>query len=174
MAIGPVAASDDILLAFGRLKKAVIDSSSIIYTQKAGYFAVLGKTIQLYSIPEVLSEIKARAPGVRVMRSSGSASLSTDQKLVFCALENKIAMISEDKKILAAMHRAEAPYYNALMMLNFLLYSQKIDDDSYRKYYGVLKTIARYSDDVWEFGRQIHAAVKSNLRCGTPLGFQLF
>jgi len=98
MAIGPVAASDDILLAFGRLKKAVIDSSSIIYTQKAGYFAVLGKTIQLYSIPAVLSEIKARAPGVRVMRSSGSASLSTDQKLVFCALENKIARYRKTKR----------------------------------------------------------------------------
>jgi hypothetical protein len=160
MAMGSALAPEDTLLAFDLLKKALIDTSSVIYIQKAGYFDILGRTIQLYSIPEVLSEIKTGAPGVRVMRSSGSASLSTDQKLVCCALDNKMAMISEDKRILTALQCAEAPYYNALMMLNLLLYSQKIDDEGYRHYYLALKKIARYSAAVWEFGRYIYSTVK--------------
>jgi hypothetical protein len=61
------------------------------------------------------------------------------------------------------MRRARAPYYNALMMLNFLLFSKIIDDDGYRRYYSALENIARYSDAVWNFGRDIHTAVKFNL-----------
>lgn len=169
MAIGSVIASDDILLAFCRLKQALIDTSSIIYTQKAGYFVVLGKTIQLYTIPEVISEIKIVVAGVRVIRPPGSPSLSTDRKLVACALENRMALISEDQRVLSALQRAQAPYYNALMMLNLLLYSRKIDDDGYRHYLRALKDIARYSDAVWEFGQQIYAAVVSTKHSRTPL-----
>ncbi len=169
MAIGSAIASNDILLAFSRLKQALIDTSSIIYTQKADYLTVLGKTIQLYSIPEVITEIKTEAVGVRIIRHPGSTSLSTDRKLVSCALKNRMAVISEDRGILKAMQRAEAPYYNALMMLNFLLYSQRIDDDGYQNYLDALRRIARYSNEVWEFGRQLHAAVKSKIDSGRPL-----
>ena len=160
MAIKPVPAFTEILRAFEQLSKALIDTSSIIYLQKAGYFDILGGAIQLYSIPDVIAEVKTGAAGVRVIRAPGSPSLSTDQKLVCCALEKKMALISEDKSVLVAMRRAEAPYYNALMMLNFLLFLQKIDDDSYRHYYGVLKTIARYSEEVWKFGANIYSAIK--------------
>ena len=65
-------ALDNILSAFGQLNKALIDTSSIIYTLKAGYFALLGQTIQLYSIPEVISEIKIEIAGVRVIHPTGS------------------------------------------------------------------------------------------------------
>jgi len=160
MAISPEINPNAILCAFEQLKKALIDTSSIIYVQKAGYFDVLAGTIQLYSIPAVISESKTHIAGVTLIPPSESPSLSTDQKLISCALENKLAMISEDKRILKAMRRARAPYYNALMMLNFLLFSQKIDDDGYRRYYSALENIARYSDAVWEFGRHVYAAIK--------------
>jgi hypothetical protein len=163
MATGPVINPDAILGAFGRLKKALIDTSSIIYVQKAGYFDALAGTIQLYSIPEVISEFKTHAAGVTLIHPQESPSLSTDQKLIACALENELAMISEDKRILRAMGRARAPYYNALMMLNFLLFSQKIDDEGYRRYYSALENIARYSEPVWKFGKDIYTAVKFNL-----------
>ena len=78
-------------------------------------------------------------------------------------------MISEDKKILRAMQRAEAPYYNSLMMLNFLLFSQKIDDAGYRRYYSTLQNIARYSETVWKFGRDIYTSAKSDLHSKTLL-----
>ena len=80
-----------------------------------------------------------------------------------------MAIISEDRSILMAMQRAQAFYYNALMMLNFLLYRQKIDDDGYGHYLNKLKKTARYSEAVWKFGRKIHAAVKSNKQSGASL-----
>ena len=82
---------------------------------------------------------------------------------------HKLAMISEDKSILTAMRRAEAPYYNSLMMLNLLLLSQRIDDDSYRRYFNALRNIARYSETVWEFGRDIYTAIKLKMHSGTLL-----
>jgi hypothetical protein len=167
MAIEPVTNPDKTLGAFEQLKKALIDTSSIIYSQKTGFFSILSRTIQLYSIPDVTSETEKQVTGVVLLQPYGSSSLSTDQKLISCALENKLAMISEDKIILRAMQRAEAPYYNSLMMLNFLLFSQKIDDDSYRRYYSALKNIARYSDEIWEFGNFIYSTVKLKLQSRT-------
>ena len=169
MAISPEINPNAILGALGRLKKALIDTSSIIYVQKAGYYDALARTIQLYSIPEVISESKTHVADVTLIHPSESPSLSTDHKLISCALENKLAMISEDKRILRAMRRAQAPYYNALMMLNFLLFTKKIDADSYRHYYSALENIARYSEAVWEYGRLIYAAVKSKMDFETPI-----
>jgi hypothetical protein len=167
MTIEPEKTPNKTLRAFEQLKKALIDTSSIIYSQKAGFFSILSRTIQLYSLPEVITETEKQVPGVVLLQHSGSPSLSTDQKLISCALENKLAMISEDKSILKAMQRAEAPYYNALMMLNFLLFSQRIDDDSYRGYYSALENFARYSEAVWEFGRDIYKAVKFKMHSET-------
>lgn len=160
MTIEPEKAPNKTLRAFEQLKKALIDTSSIIYSQKAGFFSILSRTIQLYSLPEVITETEKQVPGVVLLQHSGSPSLSTDQKLISCALENKLAMISEDKSILRAMQRAEAPYYNALMMLNFLLFSQRIDGNSYHRYFKALKNNARYSKAVWEFGEHIYTAIK--------------
>ena len=157
------------LRAFEQLKKALIDTSSIIYAQKAGFFSILSRAIQLYSIPEVISETGKQVPGVGLLQHAGSPSLSTDQKLISCALENKLAMISEDKGILTAMQRAEAPYYNSLMMLNLLLFSHRIDDDGYRRYYSALQNFARYSEAVWQFGKDIYTAVKFKMHSETLL-----
>jgi hypothetical protein len=54
-------------------------------------------------------------------------------------------------------------------MLNFLLFSQKIDNDSYRCYYSALENIAGYSEAVWEFGKHIYTAVKWEVQHGTLL-----
>jgi hypothetical protein len=167
MATEPVTTPEKTLRAFGRLKNALIDTSSIIYAQKAGFLSILSRTIQLYSIPEVISEAGKQVPGVELRQHTGSATLSTDQKLISCALENKLAMISEDRSILAAMQRAEAPYYNSLMMLNLLLFSHRVDDNSYRHYHSALKNIARYSEAVWQSGTDMYTAVKFKLQAET-------
>jgi len=163
----PPTTPDKILRALSLLKKAIIDTSSILYIQKAGYFDVLSSTIQLYSIPEVISEVKTPVSGLTLIPHSGSLLQSTDRVLIACALKNKLAMISEDKRILMAMHHAQAPYFNALMMLNFLLLVHRIDDDGYQSYYSALKHIARYSEAVWEFGEKIYTAVKLETDSGT-------
>ena len=142
------------------LKKAMIDTSSILYMQKAGYFDLLASTIKLYTIPEVMSEIRSEVEGMRLIAPSETHALSADKMLITCALDNNLAMISEDKAILSAMRRAKAPYFNALMMLNLLLLSDKIDDSLYRRFLMALKSIARYSEKVWEFGEKVHMAIK--------------
>jgi len=161
MAIVPLTAPHNTLRDLEYLKAALIDTSSVLYIQKAGYFDVLSRTIQLYSIPQVISEIKTPVSGLTIIPHSESLSQSTDRVLIACALKNRLAMISEDKGILMAMQRAQAPYFNALMMLNFLLLLHRIDDDDYQGYYSALKHIARYSEAVWEFGKHIYTTIQS-------------
>ena len=168
MAMESTSASDHVLRTLGHLKKALIDTSSILYMQKAGYFDELGRAIQLYSIPEVVSEIKSQVSRLTLIRMPElQSSFSTDRKLIACALENKLTMISEDKRILTAMRHAKAPYYNALMMLNYLLMTHRIEDNGYRCYFSELKKIARYDEAVWKYGGQIYTAVKSKLNAET-------
>ena len=155
------------LRALSQLKRALIDTSSILYMQKAGYFDLLAGTIKLYTIPEVMSEIRSKPEGLSLIHLTGSHALSTDNMLITCALDRNLAMISEDKAILNAMRRAKAPYFNALMMLYLLLLSEKIDDSRYRRSLMALKRIARYSEKVWEFGDKIHTAVKLSINSGS-------
>jgi hypothetical protein len=44
-----------------------------------------------------------------------------------CALARRLPAISEDKKVLLFMEREGIPYYNALMMLHFLLFTKAIN-----------------------------------------------
>ena len=157
------------LQAVAQLKRALIDTSSILYMQKAGYFDLLASTIKLHTIPEVMSEIRSKPKGLSLIRQSGSHALSTDKMLITCALDSNLAMISEDKAILSAMRRAKAPYFNALMMLNLLLLSEKIDDGRYRRFLMALKSIARYSEKVWEFGEKVHTVAKLKIVSETPI-----
>jgi len=68
-------------------------------------------------------------------------------------------VISEDKKILMAMKRAGRPFFNSLMMLNFLLYRRRIQNQHYIQYHLALKKFARYSDDIWAYGAAVNAAI---------------
>jgi hypothetical protein len=165
----PATESHKALQAVSQLKRALIDTSSILYMQKAGYFDLLAGTINLYTIPEVMSEIRSKPKGLSLIRFPGSHALSTDKMLISCALDSNLAMISEDKAILNAMRRAKAPYFNALMMLNLLLLSEKIDDGRYRRFLRALKGIARYSETVWAFGEKVHTAVKLGISSETPV-----
>jgi hypothetical protein len=149
----------DTLSQFNRLDKALIDASSIIYTEKADFLELLAGSVQLFSIPEILAEAGPVPCCIKALACAGAGS-SNDEKLVSCALHDDLPVISEDKKILAAMKRARRPYFNALMMLNFLLYRQKIHDAQYMRYHRSLKKFARYSEDIWQYGTQIHAAIK--------------
>ena len=109
MTMETVTAPHKILCDLQYLKSALIDTSSILYMQKAGYFDLLSRTIQLYSIPQVISEIKTPVSGLTIIPHSEPLSQSTDRVLIACALKNRLAMISEDKGILMAMQRAQAP-----------------------------------------------------------------
>jgi hypothetical protein len=159
MASGNKPAAQDIFHHFDQLNKALIDASSIIYIAKADFLAILASSIGLFSIQEILSEAGPVSECITPLIYK-EASFSNDQKFISCALHFNLPIISEDKKILAAIKRARRPFFNALMMLNFLLYHQKIQDPQYFQYHRALKKFARYSDDIWQYGAHIHAAIK--------------
>jgi len=145
---------------FDQLNQALIDASSIIYTQKAEFLEILASSVKLFSITEILSEAGSVPDGIKPLTYK-EAGLSNDEKLVSCAMHYDLPVISEDKQILTAMKRARRPFFNALMILNFLLYHQKIHSQQYFQYHLALKKFARYSDDIWRYGAKIHAAIKN-------------
>jgi hypothetical protein len=79
--------------------------------------------------------------------------------LIACALERKWPVISEDKKILMHMKREGIPYFNALMMLNFLLLEERLDLEEHSMYFRRLVQFARYSPEVLEYGKMIYTAI---------------
>jgi hypothetical protein len=88
-----------------------------------------------------------------------SSSSSHDQELLTIALKLRWPVVSEDKSILLYMQRSRLPYYNSLMMLNFLLFRKRIDLKSHTVYFRRLKKFAWYSPQVWEFGKNIYNAI---------------
>ncbi|UCD80027.1 MAG: hypothetical protein JSW26_00920 [Desulfobacterales bacterium] len=150
--------SREIFGQFDQLNQALIDASSIIYAEKADFLEILAGSVKLFSIPEILSETGPVPDSIKTLPYK-KACLSNDEKLVSCALHYDLPVISEDKNILTAMRRARRPYFNALMMLNFLLYHQKINSRQYLKFHLALKKFARYSEDIWQYGSKVHAAI---------------
>ena len=147
-----------VLSQFQTLNRAIIDASSIIYMHKAGFFTELANTLRLYSPPEIIAETGFNDLNISSLAFT-SNSLSNDQKLITAALKLRWPVISEDGNILLHMRRAELPYFNTLMMLNFLLYRKRIDPKSHAMYFERLKQYARYSPYVWECGKDIYNTI---------------
>ena len=158
MASGNNPAAQDIFHRFDQLNKALIDASSIIYIAKADFLPILASSIGLFSIQEILSEAGPVSESITPLIYK-EAAFSNDQKFISCALDFNLPIISEDKKILAAIKRARRPFFNALMMLNFLLYHQKINSQQYFQYHLALKKFARYSEEIWQYGSKVHTAI---------------
>ena len=57
------------------------------------------------------------------------------------------------------MEKENIPYFNALMMLHFLLFKRKVDPKSHSFYQKRLKSIARYSPYVNEYASKVFKSV---------------
>ena len=143
------------LTQFVSLRKAFIDASSINYARKAGFLETLQAALPLCTIPEILEEVGIEAGKIEIIQCI-QPTLTNDARLVLCAIDRQLPLISEDKQILMRMKRANLPYYNALMMLNWLLFNRNIDQEDYARYYSKLREIARYSEQIWKYGEKIH------------------
>jgi hypothetical protein len=149
----------EVISRFDHLNKALIDASSIIYIHRADYLEILASSIRLFSIKEILSETGPISESIIPIIYNETSS-SNDQKLISCAMDLRLPVISEDKKILMAMKRADRPFFNSLMMLLFLLYRRRIQNQQYVQYYLALKKFARYSDEIWKYGAKIQTTIK--------------
>ncbi len=147
---------------FDDLEEALIDASSLIYAEKAGFLRQLQQILRLYTLSKISEEANIKTGAIYIVQKSYPASLSPDQQLVACAIESGLPVISDDKKILRRIQQANLPYYNALMMINFLLFHRKITLQEYQQHYSALRKIARYSPQVWEFGESVHWLIRQS------------
>jgi len=136
------------------LKKAIIDASSIIYMMKADFLHQVASSIELHSLSEIIAETGYSNIDIKILTGC-SIGKSNDQMLIFCALESGWPVISEDKKILSTMERNEIPYFNSLIILNYLLFKNQISVADHSVYFRRLKEHAWYSPYVWDFGKTI-------------------
>ena len=147
-----------VLYQFRALGKALIDASSIIYMDKAGFLVNVAKAIELYSPEEILAETGLRGLLVHPIHLADK-SLPNDQKLIACALMQQLPVISEDQKILLRLEREKTPYFNALMMLNYLLFKKDISSDQHRMFFQSLIRCSWYSRQVLAFSNKVYDCI---------------
>ena len=150
---------DEILRVFAeleRLKRAYIDSSSIIYMHKAGFYIPLSTSMRLKTIPEVLDEIGFSPENLEVIASPAEGircSAATDVKLCHAAQFRNSALISDDRTILQWCRRQGTTYYNSYMMLILLRYRRRIGGEEFDRYEESLVKTARYSSRITEYAK---------------------
>ena len=147
--------------ALSSLTSAIIDTSSLIYLTKIKCFSLVAGSCKLVTIPDVVNEYGENISDIAVINVSMENG-DTDQKLIRICVKDKLMLISEDKKLLLDAQENNIPYFNSLMMLNFLLLKKKIRQKEYASLLEKLKSVARYRKDVWEFGAEVNNAI-SNL-----------
>jgi len=134
-----VKAIKEVIQEYGNMNKALIDASSIIYMDKAGFLDVLQDALNLITIPD-----------------HESPNADNDRKLIACAKAMNLPVITEDRKIITCLRKENLLYYNALMMLHFLLFKGRIDKRAHSGYFEALKNIAWYSEKVWAYGKAVY------------------
>lgn len=180
-----------VLSQFDRLSALLVDTSSIIRVDNAGFLPVLAQALRLYAIPEVREEYREGSrggefpSGVRVLERAGdrglrpeaderprhvrgpdqstspqeSASLPTDLRILQTARNLHFPILSEDRKILQKAELAGLEYYNALMMLEFLLYRGEMGGAAYEKSKELILSQARYGRGVLRYAESLHAFI---------------
>jgi hypothetical protein len=140
------------LKQFGELNKAVIDSSSIIYMERAGFLDYVTSLLEIYAPAPVMDETGFKDEKIKVIPGTDNKSVAVDSLVVNCAYDMGAAVISDDRGVLKKSEVLGLNYFNSLMMLCLLLLRGAIDPDDYTLFYNRLKSFARYSGFVYEFG----------------------
>lgn len=151
------------LRQFDHLSQAIIDTSSLIYLQEIDLLTSAGRWIRLWTVPGVVREFGAAAAECPIHvideKNSTDGADSTDDTLCRAAAGCRLPIISEDRQILMRARKSNLPYFNTLMVLNFLLYKKALDLLEYQTAFDRLRTMARYSDKVYEFGGRVFAEI---------------
>ena len=146
-----------VLKQFDQLDQVLVDTSSLIYMHKINVFYHLKKALQVCTIKPVIEEFGSPLPGVRLIQPKyRNIDLQTDEQLLMVSVQGQIPLISEDRMILMKLDEKNIPYFNTLMVLNYLRYKNEIVDSEYNGFLRELYKIARYSDTIYEFGKLVY------------------
>lgn len=149
----------NIFKKFDKLDSSFIDASSIIYLKDIKLLELLSENIELFTIKEIIDETGFVNLPIKIYEHNITSGLANDRKLIESSIKRKIPIITEDKKLLNSAKKSGIDYYNALMMLNFLFYLDKINFNQYDNYYNRLVNYAWYSSYVIEYGNFIFNAI---------------
>jgi len=151
------------LTRLDHLSQAMIDTSSLIYLQEIDLLSLTGQWIKLWTVPGVINEFGdgANANPVHLIDVDNMAgnSADTDQMLGLAANKLRLPIISEDRQILMRAKGLNLPFFNTLMVLNFLLYKNALNLLEYQTTLDKLRAIARYSDEIYAFGGRVLAEI---------------
>lgn len=151
----------DPISGFKNLDSAVIDASSIIYMKKAGFMDIAAKNIHLHVPRIIIVEAKYADFSFTEHELEGFNESSADMQCVLLAHKLMVPVISEDKKVLRQTSLRNLPYYNSLMILNFLLFKKIITPEKFDKLLSGLLLVARYSPFVLSYGESVRKNILS-------------
>lgn len=138
---------------FESLRSAVIDASSIIYMQKAGFLPTAMKYIQMHAPQDVINETGFAC--LSMIQHKVDSCITADQKVVFLAQKLLVPVISEDKAVLNNAFHKNLQYYNSIMVLNYLLYKRFVTKEDFDIYKNKMLEFARYSKFVVSYAETV-------------------
>lgn len=138
-----------------------IDASSIIYMLKTGILGYVSAVMDLLASPGVIEEVGW--PRLPVRKIPVGGSLTNDDTVLFLAEQRGIPLISEDMEILEKARKKGIPYFNTLMILNYLLFRKRVSSAEYSVYLNRLTEVSRYSRDVLEYGAAVKELIEREI-----------
>ncbi len=152
------------LKQFDDLKRAVIDTSSLIYLDKIKLLHETRTALELITVPGVVKEFQQKAriqewAAIRVHPVDCGNGCTTDSALLAAAKALTLPVISEDRQLLMKARAAEIPYFNTLMIIFFLLYRKTIPIDVCEAAVDHLERTARYDTRIFDYGRRVKQAI---------------
>lgn len=149
------------------LRRAVIDSSTLIYLHAAGVLDHINGVLQLETTAGVADEVSRPPAGFTLPEwisiATGSSGVTVDQSVLERALERGTALLSDDRKLLMAADDAKIPYYNAACVLQLLLLRRRLTIDSHDAAWARMMAAARYSPPVLAAARALHWEARKRL-----------
>jgi len=163
---------------FSEVKILFTDSCSLIILEKSGLISFLKKNFTVYTISEVKEET-LKKPKIKNQQRYNileeffqniffyndkieSTNLPVDKKL-FLALEHfkkyqadiKVAMLTDDKKIIKRLYKKEHFFINALLIPAVLYHREIISLSAAKSYMNIIKENSRYSKEVIRYAENI-------------------
>ena len=98
-------------------------------------------------------------PGNRPPADLLSTELAPDDRLLHAALRARLPLISEDRELLLRFGESGLPYFNALMMLEYLLLRGRLSPRDYPQAARLLRRASRYNAEVLAFAQGVHIEI---------------
>lgn len=146
-----------------RFSGGVVDTSTLIYLERLSLLSEVASACTLLVIPQVEKEFGGNLP--RALHFIQAPEGDADNVVCATALKKNTFVLSEDGKVLRQAAKNGLPYFNTLMLLLFLYTKGKISSVRYLECERELRTFARYSEVIYDFGRKVmEYAAEGNLR----------